>query len=136
VITCTKCSIAQPPEEFYASRTTGKRRRQCRTCVKAYVTAWQQRNRDRHSVYVRKTKLRAEYGLTLDQHAALFAAQNGLCAICGSEPHETQGLAVDHCHQTGDVRGLLCHKCNRGIGYFKDSPERLRAAAEYLSTPL
>lgn len=54
--------------------------------------------------------------------------QNGLCAIC----HEAPVEAVDHNHTTGEVRGLLCHMCNRGIGFLGDSPKRLAAAYKYL----
>jgi hypothetical protein len=67
----------------------------------------------------------------------LFAKQNGRCAICG-EPEtapykgKARRLAIDHDHKTGANRGLLCGKCNRGIGYFADDPARLRAAADYI----
>jgi hypothetical protein len=52
------------------------------------------------------------------------------CEVCGDVP--VKNLALDHCHETGIVRGLLCQACNTGIGHFKDSPERLRKAAAYL----
>jgi hypothetical protein len=59
--------------------------------------------------------------------AYLSEQQNGLCAICGlPEEH------VDHDHVTGQVRGLLCAGCNKGLGFFRDSPQLLRQAAEYL----
>ncbi|MFB6568365.1 endonuclease VII domain-containing protein [Streptomyces noursei] len=124
----------QAPEEFYAARETGKRRRECRTCVKEYVAKWQRRNKEKFAQYVLAYKLKSEFGITIEDRDRMLVEQNGLCAICKAEPHPTQGLAVDHCHDTGRVRGLLCHKCNRGIGYFKDSPERLRRAAAYLNT--
>jgi hypothetical protein len=54
--------------------------------------------------------------------------QDGKCAVC----HEVAGLHVDHCHAKGSVRGLLCVRCNRGLGYFKDKPELLKRAAAYL----
>lgn len=81
----------------------------------------------------RNWKLR-RYGLTLADYDALCAAQDGLCALCG----QTQGwarlhdLAVDHNHATGRVRGLLCHKCNVGLGHFEDSVDLLQKAIEYL----
>ena len=69
------------------------------------------------------------HGITLDQYHAKFEAQNECCAICGrwmAHPH------IDHDHATGKHRGLLCGDCNRGLGQFRDRPERCRAAALYL----
>lgn len=69
------------------------------------------------------------YGLTLDDWDRMVIEQLGCCAICGDAPLE---LHVDHCHETGIVRGLLCVSCNNGLGRFADDPARLRAAAEYI----
>jgi len=88
----------------------------------------------------RKSKdLRRDFGLTLQQYDAMFAAQNGVCAICGKPDeriHKATGmpmnLAVDHCHNSKKIRGLLCSYCNHGLGSFKDNVKNLRAAAEYL----
>jgi hypothetical protein len=71
-----------------------------------------------------------QYQLTTDQHEAMIAAQNGVCAICG-QPDKTR-LAVDHCHQTRRLRGMLCRPCNLGLGCFKDDVERLKKAIDYL----
>lgn len=73
----------------------------------------------------RKNKLKREYGLTLDQYDKMFVVQNGVCAICGKSgiiknQWDTMRLAVDHDHQTGRVRGLLCNRCNLGVGYVED----------------
>lgn len=73
----------------------------------------------------------AKYGLTLDDYNVLLDAQDGQCAICPAKP-SNRVLAVDHCHETGRVRALLCGACNLGLGNFRDNPERLRRAAEYL----
>lgn len=54
------------------------------------------------------------------------------CAICGRAPEEGFHLAIDHSHASGEIRGLLCNRCNTGLGYFEDDPIRLRAAAQYL----
>lgn len=72
--------------------------------------------------------LRRTFGLTLEERDALFAAQDGLCAICRSAPIKH----IDHDHPTGQVRGGLCGPCNMGLGQFEDDPGRLRAAARYL----
>jgi hypothetical protein len=63
--------------------------------------------------------------------AELLSAQDGRCAICGAE-RGTRRLAIDHDHTTGFIRGLLCVRCNTGLGSFRDDPELLRKAIEYL----
>ena len=87
---------------------------------------------------VRERRLQTQYGLTPLDYAEMLDAQNGLCAICG-EPETTRHktgtvrqLSVDHNHETGKVRELLCHNCNCGIGRFKDDIEKLREAVAYL----
>lgn len=77
----------------------------------------------------RKSKLLAKYGLTIEEWDALLIAQSGRCLICLDpmrDPH------VDHDHGTGEVRGLLCQSCNLGLGHFRDRPDLLRAAADYV----
>lgn len=71
------------------------------------------------------------YGISQEQYNALFNEQKGACAICSEHP-ETRCLDVDHKHGTTKVRGLLCSRCNTGLGLFMDSPELLREAAFYL----
>jgi hypothetical protein len=79
--------------------------------------------------------LRTRYGLTLDDYKTMLAAQGGVCAICREPSTSAWGsLHVDHDHDTGRVRGLLCEACNVGLGNFKDDPARLRAAAVYLES--
>src|SRR5262249_20157987 len=73
--------------------------------------------------------LRSKYGLTWEDYQKLLARQGGRCAICGEESDK---LCVDHCHETGAVRGLLCPLCNSATGFFRDDPERTRAATRYL----
>lgn len=86
----------------------------------------------------RERKLWEYYHLTFDDYYYLLERQGGVCAICGQEEtmRDPQGnirpLCVDHDHDGLHVRGLLCTRCNTGIGYLGDSPDRLRAAAEYL----
>jgi hypothetical protein len=74
------------------------------------------------------------YGLTLDQYDALVAEQRGLCAICGEPPAKGRGrrLVVDHDHQTGEIRGLLCGLCNVALGYLREDPKLFERAKAYL----
>jgi hypothetical protein len=81
--------------------------------------------------------LRDSFGISLEEYHEMLAAQGGKCAICGNGNDGTRhgklkALAVDHCHKTGKVRGLLCESCNQGIGKLKDDPSVLRKAADYI----
>jgi hypothetical protein len=103
--------------------------------------AWRDENQDR----ARNSHLLRKFGITLEQYHAMLADQGGVCAICGEPPAIVMGqrsgrqgrqtrpmLVVDHDHATGNVRGLLCTPCNRGIGFLKDIPDMLRFALKYL----
>jgi hypothetical protein len=79
----------------------------------------------------RRARLLANYGMTIDDYNSLLARQGGGCAVCHKPPSK-RSLHVDHCHETGVVRGLLCFRCNYGMSYFSEQPERLRQAADYL----
>lgn len=76
----------------------------------------------------RKAYLKRTYNLTAEQYENLEKSQDGGCAICGGLAR----LNIDHCHKTGNVRGLLCSNCNRGLGMFADDKSRLLNAIEYL----
>lgn len=75
--------------------------------------------------------LKQMYGISLDEYNRLLEIQNGVCAICFKSANARM-LAVDHCHKSKKVRGLLCEKCNRGIGMFHDNPQTIISAAKYL----
>ncbi len=72
-----------------------------------------------------------KFGIHEELYDMMLASQRGGCAICGKGP-TTKRLAVDHCHDTGEIRGLLCDRCNRGLGSFRDDPELLARASRYL----
>jgi predicted alpha/beta-hydrolase family hydrolase len=80
----------------------------------------------------RATKLHQLYGLTIEEYRVLHDEQEGKCLICGQECQTGRMLSVDHDHNTGKVRGLLCQNCNTGIGKFKDDPDLLKKAISYL----
>lgn len=73
--------------------------------------------------------------MTVADRDALLAAQGGACAICGGPPLGKGVYHLDHDHETGNVRGLLCHACNTSLGGFRDDPELLRKAIAYLEDP-
>lgn len=73
-----------------------------------------------------------KYGLAAEQFSELLDKQSRNCAICGRKNTQRKELCVDHCHASGRVRGLLCNNCNTGLGMFKDRPDLLIAAWNYL----
>ena len=84
--------------------------------------------------YVRRIHEKRKYGLTPEMKQQLLWQQHDACAICGYEFGQKLGdYHIDHCHQIGNVRGILCDRCNRGLGYFRDTPTFLRQAAIYLT---
>ena len=84
--------------------------------------------------WTRNYDLKRFYGITIEQFEEMKQAQDGKCAICKTtEPKGRHNVfAVDHCHKTGKVRGLLCNKCNVGLGSFCDNIDSLKEAIEYL----
>lgn len=109
------------------------------------VKRWQQENRDRRLAYQREYQARPDrkraardyyyrrtFGMSADDFDALLEKQGGGCAICEPKPEREASLHVDHHHDTGVIRGILCLGCNQGIGQFQDDPELLERAAAYL----
>lgn len=93
-----------------------------------------QRSYQQRNPHVQKSSfLKRAYGLTIEDYERILNSQHGVCKICGSKDTYKK-LAVDHCHTTGRIRGLLCQNCNHGLGKFKDSAELLIAAVRYLET--
>lgn len=80
----------------------------------------------------RAVLLRKTYGMSLEDYDDLLRSQGGRCAICRKAPSPTKMLAVDHNHRTGVIRGLLCHLCNTGLGVFRESPDLMQRALDYL----
>ena len=100
--------------------------------VKARVMAYRAANPGKHPAWSVIINLR-KYGLTVATYEALATSQNGSCAICKSGCVTGKRLAVDHCHESGRVRGLLCFACNTSLGKLKDSPAVLATALRYLA---
>jgi hypothetical protein len=101
--------------------------RYCRACNKKKCSGRYLKNKERH----RDDRLHHDFGISAEEYDQLLEKQGGGCAICGEKPRSRR-LAVDHDHVTGRVRGLLCDGHNLALGHFKDRPDHLRIAAEYL----
>lgn len=115
--TCGQCSVEKSLTEFYAVKRTGGYTSACKTCVRANSKKWKEANPDRYVKTLRDCRLRADFGMTVEQYDRLLNTQGGTCLICGFAPGGKR-LHVDHDHETGAVRGLLCFRCNAGVGIF------------------
>ena len=92
------------------------------------------KNSEKYKLQRRDSLLRKNFGVTLEQYNQMLNSQNGVCAICNQHTEkEVRMLAVDHCHKTGKVRGLLCRFCNQALGQFNDDTQRLSNAINYLN---
>lgn len=150
---CSRCGYAQPRSEFWrdASRPDGLHS-QCKSCKNGVRKEsrkrnpdWRDRDKERSRLYkinnpekyresIRNSTLKKKYGITSEDYDALLSRQDGKCAICGSTESGGYGpnLHVDHNHDTGEIRGILCKSCNTGLGFFQDDAEMLKAAIQYL----
>lgn len=129
--TCIKCDESKPLDEFHRrSVSRDGRRGSCNVCRNAQQVAWQATVPD----YVRRKNLKHNHDITPEQFDDLLAAQNGKCACCfTSEPGGSHGIFnVDHNHETGQIRGLLCWDCNVAIGKLGDTLEGVERAVAYM----
>lgn len=150
--TCSRCHTPKPRSEFFplygkqlaaAGPAHDGLKAWCKKCHGRVNNEYKQNNpeaRKRYIVARRVQSLRSKFGMTPEQYFVMLEAQGGGCAICGAmEGRRLKKLSktpfhfiVDHDHETGANRGLLCDSCNRGIGLLKDSPSVLQAARDYL----
>lgn len=139
---CKACKRAYRNSRYRKDRSRElSQQRRYRSTHKEKIAAGQKRRRQQRPGRVRRisrsSTLKQRYGITAQDYNRMLASQNGVCAVCGNpETRKKRGgtirLAVDHCHKTGKVRGLLCSRCNLSIGRFEDDPELLEKAAAYL----
>lgn len=158
---CRKCGNIKPLSEFHIARENKDgHRNECKDCWKKICKAryaqnrdeyiartqkwrednpekyeeWRRRNREENRERIaavnRRAYLQRKYGLSPDDFEFLVVAQGGKCRIC--EAAEGEKLHVDHHHDSGLVRGLLCGKCNKAIGLLDEDPQLFEAATSYL----
>lgn len=133
---CTTCKELLAASSFGRRTPNGNGKRpvqyNCKSCQNVVMARWRKENPEKHAVQADKNKLRTKlkkYGLTQPELDAMMEAQQGLCAIC----KVAAAAVIDHCHNSGKVRALLCNNCNVMIGMSGDDPEKLRRAIEYLA---
>jgi hypothetical protein len=161
---CKICGVTKPLSEFYKSAgMSDGHRSDCKACNLARKKVWYAQNRDaviakvkswqrattevgRYNAYqrayrrtrtqeMREGHLRRTFGITQADYEALLTRQGGGCGICGRTPGKVS-LHVDHDHETGEIRGLLCVGCNNALGQLHDDPVLLYRAADYVSSDL
>lgn len=150
--TCKKCNQPKAEVEFGKCKNSRDRLqywcKECRRqCQRADSDRINKHHRDRYNSdsavrlkakeYGCKYNRQHKYNITQEQYDQMLQVQHGVCACCHQPETVTQNgelrrLCVDHCHITGKVRSLLCHKCNAGLGQFNDDIQQLSDAIEYL----
>lgn len=100
---------------------------------------WTRANLKKRSLSYRQSKLQSKFGITLEEYQTMWDAQGGVCAICGRpetildhRSKKIRWLAVDHNHETGEVRGLLCSNCNKAVGLLHEDIEVIKNVVKYL----
>lgn len=149
---CQRCRLEKSQSEFHKhSKTKDGLQPKCKACalemareaykrnpdaVKRAAKKWAESNPVRRKEIAYNSKLKAKYGIEFSDYQAMLERQDGRCAICEGEGgignSDVAPLFVDHCHATGKIRGLLCMKCNSGLGYFEDKADRMKNAIAYL----
>ena len=135
---CKHCGVEKPKSEFH--KRSGYKdgiRPFCKECRRIYEVKSYHKHKHKRPYdykYHKDSKLRRAYGISYAEYEKMLNAQNGGCAICGTtKTGKRKAFHVDHCHDTGRVRGLLCGNCNSGIGNLRDDVGLLQRAIEYLT---
>ncbi len=141
---CSKCKKGLPLTTEYFSPCKANQdgfRGRCRDCINRENRKYRSKNKEQINQYGREHYnkdeerikwLKKKYNLTPEAFDILLHNQGGVCAICKTKDWGKQGPIVDHNHITGQIRGILCSICNKGIGCLQDSPTILRLATDYL----
>ncbi len=138
---CSCCKKILSLDSFFPNKAqAGGYQSYCKDCNRETAKDWYRNsNKEKTKIASRRTMLKSKYGISIEEYQEILEKQNGVCAICGlaetvisNKKGGVDSLRVDHCHKTGTVRGLLCSKCNFGIGNFNDSMYLLTSATNYL----
>ena len=134
ILYCNRCKLFKSNDDFYwAGQYNDGTRKKDSVCKVCNISKRRYSKKPIDGVSRSSTLERAKkYGVTPGEFQNMLASQDSKCIICGKEHLSPHSLCLDHNHKTNTIRGLLCHRCNLGIGHFFDSPATLRKAAEYL----
>lgn len=134
-----KCSKCKKKKELSKFQNKGHGYyTHCKSCRNKQAREYRKTDAGKKSTL--KQRLRQRYKITLEEYDTLWEKQNGVCAVCKQceivkcMSGAIRRLCVDHDHKTGKVRGLLCQKCNKALGYVDDSVEQLKALISYLKS--
>ena len=139
--TCTVCKQELDYSYYHkSSRSKDGFNYRCKVCDKAARHSYQKNNRERFAEKTRRKNLKFKFGITLEEYYDMLEKQNHRCGICGTKDNHVPGKrreqnwSVDHCHETAKIRGLLCNRCNGGLGMLGDNVESIRKVLTYLET--
>ena len=132
--TCTRCKEEKPAttEYFYWRNDHQILRSECKVCRDTLNKEYYELNKVKVQDYLYFYNVERKYGITKDEYATLWKMQEGRCKICEEVFNQETRPHTDHDHKTNKVRGLLCASCNKGLGHFKDNPDLLLLACDYL----
>ena len=135
-ITCNRCKETKPTTSFYKeSKFTRGYRYACKDCERPRFITYRSNpeNKKRATENRRRWARKNLHNFPQDLYEERLKEQGNVCAICGTDTPGGKGqFHADHNHETSQPRGVLCHNCNVALGNFKDNPEILKAAIEYL----
>jgi hypothetical protein len=133
---CSRCGGKKNDYQYRLCELCRAKKRARRLTQREESRRWREKNPEKYRDHQTRARYKKIYGRTPDEIQALLEAQDGRCKICSREiligGRKLNSMAVDHCHESGEVRGILCSACNRGLGLFRDDPDSLRKAATYL----
>jgi len=141
--TCFRCKETKDIIEFYVAKNKDGLTCYCKICCNERALEYRLKHPDKvkenrlrwkeeNPTYGRTSHLRKAHGITVEEYDQMLTSQHNCCKICNGPPTYRDTLVVDHCHNTGKIRGLLCDNCNMGLGKFKDNLDYLRGAIQYL----
>lgn len=132
---CTKCKELKALSCFNKAGRKNSLRSNCKECDAKQYQKWKSQNREKYLRSTANSSLKIKYNIELSEYEKLLEIQNGCCKICKTKKpgrRDVKRFAVDHCHKTNKIRGLLCMACNTAIGLLNEDPKRFDAAKQYL----